>query len=205
MLEFDTTLIPVQFLTKIADLLHQFALTGHGIGEDAALLEYQLREAAGFGQLDVAKGFFLRCAGERGVKTELDQALVEFGFVLHERNLQLVAAEIAAETFEIGASALIGGVGGGEMALGLLNLATEKMRLVTQNGGIEGMDGAQGQRALVSRLLSIASANGNLCQQEMTQDRLVFQERPVKELRSALREATRFVVTALVKKHDGLV
>src|SRR5690348_165889 len=93
LLALNQVVVPVQLLAQAAYGAHQLTLAGViGRGE-ARGLNHEVEQTARFGLFDVAEDF-LKVA--TGTQAEVNQVLVNLGFVAEERKFQFFAAELAA-------------------------------------------------------------------------------------------------------------
>src|SRR5690348_2703200 len=203
--QLDAVLIPVQLFAKIANLVDEVALAGARLRKRMAALNEELHETARFRQLDIAESFFARNVLQFAVDAELDEPLVKLRPVFHEGNLELVAAQRAAEPFELHASALIGGICVRMAAARLFDLAQEEESLIAEDGRIHIFQRRERARALRKSLRNIAGADGNLRQDEVAESGFALQKGIVEEGCGGHGKTAGLEVAALVEKNDGLI
>ena len=137
LLGLDAVVVPVQLFAQIAHPPDQLALAGD-VGDDGrGRPEQQLLEAAGLRLLHVGERVrdpaLVAAAGQR----EVDEPLVDLELVLHERDLQLLAAEAAAQRLEERLGLLVGLEGACRPSRRLLDLALHVMELEAERGKVE--------------------------------------------------------------------
>src|SRR5207245_3645117 len=117
---------------KVADLPHQLALSRH-VGDDGrGRAEQQLMQAAGLRVLHVGEGLLRRVPASR--QGEVDELLVDLELVLHERDLQFLTAETAAERLQEVPRASKRLVGARGPARRVLDLALDVVELESEGG-----------------------------------------------------------------------
>src|SRR5450631_4476843 len=118
-------------------------------------LVQKIHERARFSLFDIGKGFF---EAVLAAQANVDQAFVNFEFVLKESNLQLFSAEAAAQALDLGTSTAVRFVGRVLIPGGALYLSHQELRLVVESRGIQILQGCQCCPAVLSRKRGIAQA-----------------------------------------------
>ncbi len=111
LLGIDAMVIPIKLLAQIPDPPDELAMPGRAFHRSLCSSKNQLCETSRLCKLDVLECLSNARALYSARQAHFDEALVHLGFVLHERNLQFVLAQVGSQSFQSRGGLLIGGVG----------------------------------------------------------------------------------------------
>ena len=113
LLGLDAVVVPVQLLAEVVDAAEELALSRRAGRDGGGVAEEQLLQAAGLRLLHVGERLLPGARARLALQGQLDQAFVDLELVLHERDLQLLAAQAAAQRLQELLGAAVGVVGAG--------------------------------------------------------------------------------------------
>src|SRR5205814_9770766 len=205
LLEFDTVVVPVEFLAQVSDSADEVALRRFTQRKTLSALKYHFDHAARFRSLHAGERFFGGglCSVSRNV--QIHQRFVDLHSILDKRDLQFFALQSAAQGFQRFPCFQVGLVRRRAVVASLRDLSFEQARLIGKHWSLKASQPRERFVCLLLCFRRVSHLQSDTREQQMREYGFPGECRLIEESSGCNTETPGFKIPSLVEEQQGLV